>query len=109
MKHQLLPLLMSVGMIGCSSPCDNEEALAKYAQEGASKMFPVPASVSYTLDSVYSHNGNQIVRGRVSYTNANGEGKGPVKYWIGMNCSSGDPVMKFLDVDWGGPKWQAPE
>lgn len=107
MKTKLLPLVLAASIAACSSPCDSDTALAKYAQESATKFFPVPASVSYTLDSVYAHNGNQIVRGRVTYTTGNGEGKGPVKYWIGMNCSSGEPVMKFFDVDYGGPKWRA--
>ena len=90
-----------------SSPCANEKELAKYAQDEMSKMFPIPASVAYTLDSVYNHNGNEIVRGLVTYTDAGGNGKGPVKYWIGVDCAAGKPIVKFLDVDWGGPKWRA--
>lgn len=90
-----------------SSPCSNEQALAKYAQDEMTKMFPVPASVAYTLDSVYHVNGNEIVRGQVTYTDGLGQGKGPVKYWIGVNCASGNAAVKFFDVDWGGPKWKA--
>lgn len=108
MKHYALSLFAVAVLSGCgSSPCSDEKVLAKYAQDEMNKMFPVPASVSYTLDSVYHVNGNEVVRGRVTYTNALGQGQGPAKYWIGVKCNDGDPTIQFLDVDNGGPKWKA--
>lgn len=105
MKNRLLSLLALTFAVACSSPCDNDASLAKFAHESAAKLFPVPASVNFALDSVYTRNGNEIARGRVTYTNAMGQGVGPVKYWVGINCAEGEPVLKFVDVDHGGPKW----
>ena len=107
MINRVYILLLLTIAVACSSPCTNKESLATFAHESATKLFPVPASVNFALDSVYSHNGNEIARGRVTYTNALGQGIGPVKYWIGINCDGGDATLKFVDVDYGGPTWRA--
>lgn len=107
MKTSILSLSLVLLVCACSpNPCVDEAALATHAQDEMKKMFPVPESVSYSLDSVYvNDNGDQVVRGRVTYTDALGRGHGPVKYWIGVDCRGDEPELKFLDVDHGGPKW----
>lgn len=106
-----LAILVATVLVACSSKdhCASTATIAAFGQEEARKSFPVPGSVSYTLDSVYSHNGNEVVRGRVTYTNALGLSRGPSKYWIAVKCDDGKAKVKFIDVDDGGPKMTMPE
>jgi len=109
MKQIAALFLIGSLLLACASnPCDSDDALTKFAQENALKYFPVPASVNFTMDSVYGNDfGDRVIRGRVSYTNTLGGGIGPMKYWLAVSCASGKPEMKFVDVDNGGPRWYA--
>ena len=91
MKQIAALFLIGSLLLACASnPCDSDDALTKFAQENALKYFPVPASVNFTMDSVYGNDfGDRVIRGRVSYTNTLGGGIGPMKYWLAVSCASG--------------------